>query len=480
MDAIEGVLAAVLAAVEGVRLELLLFAAFWFTVGAIDELAIDLSWGWLKLSGRAETRQYHHPLPAALAGPVALFVPAWRESRVIGPMLRHVMAVWPHADLRIYAGCYVNDPDTHAAMAAAAMRPDGSIDPRLRIVVNPRPGPTTKGDCLNACFAAMQQDEKREERRFRAIMLHDAEDMVHREALSLIDGELDRADFVQIPVRPERHEASQWISGHYCDEFTDAHAREMVVRAQLGAGIPAAGVGCAFSRNALDRIVALRGDQGGPFDPNALTEDYELGMLIGRAGSARGQGGMGGRFVRARACDGSLIATRAYFPHRLDAAVRQKARWVQGIAFDGWEQLGWSRSPVEFWMRLRDRRGPLVALVMVAAYLLIALTGLLRLAELGGAYQPARLPPFVYWMLIFTTLAFAWRALVRFVLVGREYGWAEGLAAVMRIPIGNVIAVISARRALMRYVASLRGAAKVWDKTEHDRHPSEAGAGAAA
>ncbi|GGD56758.1 glycosyl transferase family protein [Croceicoccus mobilis] len=463
MVASVGLIGPVLSFLEAARLELLLFAGFWFVIGALDELAIDLCWLWLKLTGRLRRRKLAAAAPRELSAPIALFVPAWREARVIAPMLRHALAAWPHRDLRIYAGCYINDPDTRAAMEDA-----GGGDPRLSIVVNETPGPTTKGDCLNRCFRAMAQDEAREGFRFRAVLLHDAEDLVHPEALSLIDAELAHADFVQIPVRPETNGDSHWVAGHYCDEFTDAHAREMVVRARLGVGIPAAGVGCAFDREAMDRIARRRGGSG-PFDPTALTEDYELGMLIGRAGPD----GKGGSFARVRAADGSLIATRAYFPHTLDTAIRQKARWVQGIAFDGWEQLGWSRSPLEFWMRLRDRRGPLVALVLAAAYALIALTLVLRLAEWAGLHAPARLPPLVYWVMIFTTACFVWRAVVRFVLVGREYGWNEGLAAVLRIPVANVIAIISARRALGRYIGTLLGRAKVWDKTEHDRHPAD-------
>ena len=47
----------------------------------------------------------------------------------------------------------------------------------------------------------------------------------------------------------------------------------------------------------------------------------------------------------------------------------------------------------------------------------------------------------------------------------------------VRIPVANVIAIISARRAIGRYIVDLRGGGKVWDKTEHDRHPADAGAG---
>lgn len=455
------------AAVEAVRLELLLFAAFWFVIGSLDELVMDACWLALLLSGRARSRKLTQRAEPVLSGPIALFVPAWREERVIAAMLRYTRAAWPHADLAIYAGCYVNDPATRAAIEAGS---EG--DPRVRLVVNETPGPTTKGECLNRLYRAMQEDEG-EVRRFRAVLLHDAEDMVHPDALTLIDRALDTADFVQIPVRPEMQDASPWIGSHYADEFTEGHAREMVVRDRLGAGLPAAGVGCAFARHALEQVAERRGQgvAGGPFDPLAMTEDYELGMLIGRRGEL--PGGKGGKFLRVRAADGSLVATRAYFPGRLDAAVRQKARWVHGIAFDGWDQLGWSLRPVELWMRLRDRRGPLVAVVLAAAYLLVAVTALLWLADAMAWYPAGKLPVLVYWVLIATTLAFAWRALVRMLLVGHEYGWGDGLAAMLRIPVANVIAIMATWRAVRRYAATLRGTPARWDKTEHDRHLAE-------
>jgi adsorption protein B len=36
-----------------VERELLLFAAVFFLIGALDEFAIDLAWFWLRLTGRA-------------------------------------------------------------------------------------------------------------------------------------------------------------------------------------------------------------------------------------------------------------------------------------------------------------------------------------------------------------------------------------------------------------------------------------------
>lgn len=465
--AAQGWITPVFGLLEDARLELLLFAGFWFVVGALDELMVDLAWFWLLLTGRARTARIEAPAPQILSGPIALFVPAWQEARVIGPMLRHTLAVWPHADLRVFAGCYINDPATRQAIAAA-----GGTDRRLTVVVNETPGPTTKGECLNRLYRAMREEEAASGRRFRAVLLHDAEDMVHPEALSLIDAGLDHADFVQIPVRPELQPGSSWVGNHYADEFTDAHAREMVVRDRLGAGLPAAGVGCAFARDALELVAERRGHgrDGAPFDPAAMTEDYELGMLIGRKGSL--PGGRGGAFLRVRSHDGSLIATRAYFPGTLETAVRQKSRWVHGIAFDGWDQLGWSARPIELWMRLRDRRGPLVAVVLAAAYLLVLLAGVLWLADAMGWHPAGKLPTLVYWVLMVTTATFAWRGLVRAVLVAREYGWGEAAGAVLRIPVGNVIAIMATRRAVVRYARTLFGTPATWDKTEHDRHPA--------
>ena len=77
--------------------------------------------------------------------------------------------------------------------------------------------------------------------------------------------------------------------------------------------------------------------------------------------------GLGRRaaFVRLPAGRGRpAIATRAYFPATLDAAVAQKARWMTGIALAGWDRLGWSGGLAERWMRLRDRQSLLAALVL--------------------------------------------------------------------------------------------------------------------
>jgi len=446
-----------------IEYELLLFAGFFFLVGALDELAIDFAWLWLRLTGRART----FVVPRAemcgpdLLGRAAVMIPAWKEDAVISDTIAHALAAWPQADLRLYIGCYGND----AATVEAAMR-GAATDPRLRVVVHENAGPTTKADCLNRLYRALQDDEQRSGRRYRMVLLHDAEDMVDPAALGLLDQAMDAADFVQLPVLPVPQRDSRWIGSHYCEEFAEAHGRTLVVRDALAASLPAAGVGCVFGRDILARIAHDK-NADGPFSVESLTEDYELGFRVTDAGGRS-------RFLRVRDETGRLVATRAYFPSRLEASVRQKGRWIHGIALQGWERLGWNGGVGEKWMRVRDRRGLMSAVVLLAGYGLLVL-GLASsvLAWLGWP-QVWRDDPLVLTLVYLNLASFAWRAVLRFAFTAREYGAMEGLRAVMRIPVTNIVAIMAAYRALVAYVGTLRGSPVKWEKTEHDLHPARA------
>jgi adsorption protein B len=447
--------------------ELLLFAAVFFLIGALDDIAVDAVWLWLRAKGRVQTplrsraELEHRPLHA----PAAVLIPAWREASVIGGTITHLLASWPQPTLRLYVGCYRNDPETLAAGIAAARG-----DPRLRLVVVNADGPTTKADCLNRLYAALITDEMRSGRRFATIVFHDAEDMVDPAALGVLDEAIAAgADFVQLPVEPLVQREGGWmtrhIGSHYCEEFAEAHGKAMVVRDALGAALPGAGVGCATSREALEQLAARRGDDR-PFATDSLTEDYELGLTIAAAGGRC-------RFVRMRGQDGRLIATRAFFPNRLDTVVRQKTRWVLGIALQGWDRIGWTGNVIESWMRARDRRGPLTAIVLLAGYALILLTALMGLAVVAGLAVPVPLTPLLRALLIANAIALCWRIIARFAFTMRDYGVAEGLYAVLRLPLTNVISIIAGRRAVFTYIRTLAGRVAVWDKTEHDGHTAE-------
>lgn len=442
--------------------ELLLFAGIFFLIGGLDELAMDVAWLWLRLSGRAQTPEIdrEHARKVTLLGKAAVFIPAWNEAEVIGTTIAHARAAWPQADLTIYCGCYRNDPAT----VAAAIRGAGG-DLRVRVVVLERDGPSTKADCLNRLYRALSEDELRFGVQARMVVLHDAEDMVDPAALALLDQALETAEFVQLPVLPAAQPASRWIGSHYIEEFAEAHAKAMVVRNALAAALPAAGVGCAFERWMLERIASDNGTPGLPFSQECLTEDYELGLRI------RSLGGRS-RFLRVRGDDRGLIATRACFPDRLDASVRQKTRWIHGIAFQGWDRLGWHAHPAELWMRLRDRRSPLTAIVLAVAYLLLIVVAMLAVGEALGFGRPWVGGPLIATLLWANMASFVWRSGFRFAFTAREYGAREAGWALLRIPLANIIAIMAGRRALFAYVRSLGGEAPQWDKTYHRLHPA--------
>lgn len=441
--------------------ELLLFAGVFFLIGAIDDLALDFTWLWMRLTGRTRTHQVNRASLAGLEleGDAAIFVPAWDEAEVIGDTIAHMLAAWPQDNLKLYVGCYRNDPETIAAVTKAAPG-----DPRLRLVIYDQAGPTTKADCLNRLYQALISDEQRGGQKVRMVVFHDAEDMVDPAALPLLDRAMAHADFVQLPVLPMPQVGSRWLGSHYCEEFAEAHGKALPVRDALTATVPAAGVGCAAGRAALDRLAHSHDNQL-PFAADSLTEDYELGISIAE------QGGRG-QFLRARGEDGELVATRAYFPARLDHIVRQKTRWVHGIALQGWDRLGWTMRPSEIWMRMRDRRGPMTALVLLIAYLLLALSTLGWVAAMLGHGEHLQLSTPLKLLLAVNVFSFVWRALMRFAFTAREYGTAEGVRAVLRLPVANIIAIMAGRRALFAYCRSLLGRAVVWDKTPHHAHPA--------
>jgi len=436
--------------------ELALFAGIGFLLFALNDLAVDLvyfSRRWWRSATvyRRFPRAFASALPKTREpGPIAIFVPAWDESAVIASMLRAALQRIEYPDFVIFVGHYRNDPATAAAIASVE-------DPRVHPVLVEVDGPTTKADCLNHLYDALIAFETDSGRTFKAVVLHDAEDVVHPLELSLFDRLIDRAGIIQLPVLPLTDPASPWIGGHYCDEFAEAHAKELVVREAVGASVPLAGVGCAIAREPLARLAAMHGGQ--PFAGGSMTEDYEMGLRIGALGLKT-------MFVRIPATPGdrAVVASRGHFPASLGAAVRQKSRWLGGIALSGWDRLGWRGGIGERWMRLRDRRGPLAALLLIAGYCAALLWSQLWLAELLGAPIQARPDPLLVLLLQVNGWLLAWRVAMRVLFTTSAYGPGEGLRAIPRLVVGNVIAMLAAVRAIRIH---MRGGPHRWEKTHH-------------
>jgi adsorption protein B len=334
----------------------------------------------------------------------------------------------------------------------------------------PRAGPTSKADCLNQLWAALCRHETRVGKTFAAVVLHDAEDVVHADELWVYAALIPRLAMVQLPVRPLADAGSRWVSGHYLDEFAEAHAKDLVVREALGAAVPSAGVATGICRAMLGRIAARRalaGQSEGPFDAASLTEDYELGHRV------KAEGGRAALVRLKSRGERMVIATREHFPATLPAAIAQKSRWLTGIALAGWDRIGWPGNLADRYMLLRDRKSILTALLGLVGYALLALVGVdavLRMLLPEAAALPGLAPPgsLLAGLLLANLALFGWRLLMRAGFTAHAHGLAEGLRAVPRVLTSNFINAASALVAIRRYRHMRASTAPpVWGKTLH-------------
>ena len=438
-----------------IAIELGLFAAILFAVFGVDDVMVDA----LRMGGIGKNTLPPVNLEHPASMRFAVMVPAWQEDGTIGTMLRTLLHRWADDSIRVYVGVYPNDLGTLMAVYEVAKGDD-----RIRVVINDAHGPTTKAGCLNRIWRCCLADAANGKFSAEAIVLHDAEDVVDPAELIVLADALADADFVQLPVVPLPQVDSPWISGHYCDEFAEAHGKDMPVRFAIGAALPLAGVGCAIRMSALHRLA----DAQGPFGSGSLTEDYELGLRLAASGAK-------GAFVRRWTIGGRLVASRAYFPRRIEEAVRQKTRWLRGNALDAWDRLGWISVPDQsvqhrvatWWMLWRDRRAALSALAVLCAYVSLTLGLFAQLATPTLVHTALTGQPLLLWLSGFNLMLLLWRAAVRMVMVGRLYGWLHAPLALARIPVSNIILVMTAWRALLGYWRRRTGTALVWDKTAH-------------
>lgn len=493
----------ILSYVETVQRELILFCVVWFIIGGLDDILVDIIWMLRSCYRRLITYKQHVPMDyrALLAAHKtdniaikpysapheyhAIFIPAWKESNVIGNMLYGCRNAWANSNIRhhIYVGCYPNDNDTIAQVIIAA-----KSNPNISLILCSRDGPTTKADCLNHLWKAMVRDELNLGLRARSIILHDAEDRPHPLSLAIFDRLIGRNDIVQLPVIPIAVPGSPLISGHYCDEFCESHGKAMVVREAIGASLPLAGVGCAIERNCLGRLAINKNNL--PFDVDSVTEDYELGLNIGSAGR-------GSIIVRMKDQYGDLIGTRAYFPHTLESAIRQKSRWKLGTALSAWDRLGWSsaKSPQarnyerrsqspkqrplqlpynigENWMRLRDRKEIFASFVVFLSYVALLLSIIIVGAKYWGWHDIAPLSAAMQTAIMISSSILVWRFIMRTAFLYYHYGFWQSCLALPRMITANIISILAARRAVSAYARYCFGGTIIWEKTDHSDMPA--------
>jgi adsorption protein B len=432
--------------------------AAWVLLSGLDDLFIDLVFF---LTGRKQFRwPAESELDQAPQRRIAILVPLWREYRVIGRMLEHNLSVIRYENYDIFVGVYPNDQLTARAVAEIARR-----HPRVHLALCPHDGPTSKGDCLNWIYQRMANYEARQGVRFEVVVTHDAEDLIHRESLRLTNWFSRRYDMVQIPVLPLPTGLDEFTHGLYCDEFAEYQLKDIPVRQRLGGFLPSNGVGTGFARAALERMGEVH--QGRIFDPASLTEDYENGYRLHVLGYRQ-------LFVPIRLDAAAPAATREYFPRNFRSAVRQRSRWVAGIALQGWQRHGWRPWRQVYWS-WRDRKGLVGNLLSPAAnlFLLYGVSSYLLTARSGQPWHlGSYIPLWVTRVYKITLEISVLQALVRAHCSARIYGCRFAAASPLRIFWGNLLncaATVTALREFM--VACLKHSTLVWNKTEHAYPP---------
>ena len=424
-------------------------------LSGLDDLAIDLIWWWQSIFHPSSA-----PSPSQLdrtpEGRIAIFVPLWHEHPVIEQMLSHNLATIQYRHCTVFVGVYPNDPLTGEAVARAARRFSN-----VRIAQAPHPGPTSKADCLNWIYQQMLIEEELEQVHYDLVITHDAEDMIHPQSLRWINYYMTRQgfDFVQIPVLALKTPPLDLTHGIYCDEFSETHTRDLTVRSALGAFVPSAGVGTGYSRRALEALAAQDSNQ--IFIPGCLTEDYENGLRLHQLGFRQ-------TFVPIlRDSNGTFVATREYFPQAFWSSVRQRTRWVTGIALQSWQRNGWPGDwKTKYWL-WRDRKG------LIGGPLGL-LTTVMFLAACVWRPHWAQVPAFLRALFGITTALGIYRILFRMGCVTRVYGGAMAAMIPVRVFWSNWINGLATIRAILNFAsARMHGHELAWTKTTHE-YPSRA------
>lgn len=459
-----------------------IFVAIFITLSGFDDLLIDLvywiRWVWRKLTiYKRYPRANQELLLSVPEKPLAIMIPAWHETGVIGSMADAAARTLDYENYHIFVGTYPNDPDTQRDVDEVC-----ALFPNVHKVVCARPGPTSKADCLNNVLDAITQFEKRANLKFAGFILHDAEDVVSPMELRLFNYLVDRKDLIQVPVYPFERKWYDFVGMHYIDEFTELHAKDVPIREAVVGQVPSAGVGTCFSRRAIEALL-IDGD-GIAFDTQSLTEDYDIGFRLKEHGleeifvrfpvpetskSIWRKTRVFGQSFR----ESNVICVREFFPNKIATAVRQKSRWIIGIVFQGYVTHGWTHNWKLNYFLWRDRKGVFTNFFSFAANLILFQLLIVWLYEsfwpnayrFLSIFEDSELLILLLWI---NVLLMSNRIVQRTIFVTQYYGLFQGLLSLPRMLLGNFINFLANWRAIKQVIQQGNPKRVAWDKTTHD------------
>lgn len=428
-------------------LMLLFVVSVLISVSSLDDAFIDLVAMGIVRHQASRLRGAEASIP-----PTAVFVANWHEEDVLGRMVEGNLARIQAAEVSFYLGVYPNDDGTlRVAMELQTRYPD-----RVRVIINSLAGPTSKGQMLNEMFSLVFRDEDGPE----LVILHDSEDIIDPRSFPVYAAYASDHDFIQAPVFSLNRGRASIVASTYMDEFAERHTREMIVRDAVGAAIPSAGVGTCMTKRLIRHFLNTRGQV---LMSGTVTEDYILGIEAKRSGFKSAFAALS-----SDAQEGfDYVATREFFPKTLDAAIRQKTRWVYGINFEALHKLGWKGDPWDFYFFLRDRKGMITSFLppLSFALLCVMLLGFIDIADL-----PEPMGDVLIASMWINLGALITRYVVRVLASGQVYGKRDWIGIAVRWPAALYINMAAVFRAWKTYLGESELATRpiVWSKTVHE------------
>lgn len=434
--------------------------AMLFFVFGIDDLFIDI----LALIKRVKPKEINTKLFQKMTKisekSIIVIVPCWQEAGIIKGMLEGNISRINYSNYRFLIGLYPNDSETCKEVIEVSKNFPDLVYP----IVNHINGPTSKGQILNHVIKKSLEMEQEGIFKIDAYHMQDSEDLMHTQVLKLVNFELNDFDFIQIPVYSFPLKYRYLIAGIYIDEFSESHTKDLLVRNAMKAAVPSAGVGTCFKRNIVNYLL----DKGRDiYNPNSLTEDYELGL-------SSYLGGFKGKFscCFVRSSDGKkdFIATREFFPKGFIRSVRQKTRWTIGIALQGVKNIGWQGSLVNRYFLFRDRKSIWVNLTVVISYVFLLFLLFFYLLKGRWPHLQNALYSDLFRVLFIANIGLMInRIFQRFKSVSRVYGVSYVVPIVIRWPLSCLVNGFASINALYKSFISKFTKKKIaWAKTKHE------------
>ena len=461
---------------------LLAICAVVFLLSGLDDLFLDIVYYTRRILANKKMKRAPYAaisleqLNTKARSRVALMVPCWQESEVIGAAVAHNLEIIDYDNYEVFVGTYPNDQATINAVAEAAAR-----FPRVHCVVGTNPGPTNKADNLNQIYTAIIQYQKETGQEFDIIVMHDAEDVIHPMAFKLYNYLMPEAGMVQIPIFPLEVPLFNFTHWVYNDEFAEYHVKDVVSRGLISGIVPSAGVGTAFSKEALHKLDDIYA--GEVFSTNSLTEDYAISVkirkhnlkpvfvqqFVPRIIERRRFFGIIGPYVETTIPE--WIATRSFFPTVYRNAVRQRSRWCLGIVFQEWTNTGWPGTLAMKYCLYRDRKALFANFMTMIGYMVFIYTVIFAV---WANYWPDSLQmlslmdarTWLSYVLAVDLFLMLFRMSQKMLTNYRLYGFLPAMLSVTRTPYANVMSSHAMLIALRQFIKGRRTGIQIkWEKT---------------